>query len=67
MEKRLIQKHDDDSFSITQQGKQFLAEIWPVVEQTDQQIFKNFSVQEKQQFGEFLQRIQNACNTIIAE
>lgn len=65
--KKLIQKNEADSCAITEQGKQFLAEIWPVVEQTDQQIFKNFSTQEKQQFADFLQRIQSACTTIVAE
>ena len=65
--KKLIQKNEADSCAITEQGKQFLAEIWPVVEQTDQQIFKNFSTQEKQQFGDFLQRIQHTCSAIVAE
>lgn len=67
IEKKLIHMAEDNSFSITDAGKQFLAEIWPVVEQTDQQIFKNFSPQEKQQFSDFLQRIQQSCADIIGK
>jgi RNA methyltransferase, TrmH family len=67
IEKKMIQKHENNSFSITDQGKRFLAEIWPIVEQTDQQIFKNFNTEEKQQFADFLQRIQKACTAIVVE
>ena len=67
IEKNLIHVTEKNSFSITDAGKQFLAEIWPVVEQTDQTIFKNFSAEEKQQFSDFLQRIQQSCTDIIGQ
>jgi RNA methyltransferase, TrmH family len=65
VDKKLIAEQQPNMFIITAAGKQFLAEIWPIVEQTDQLIFKNFSVQEKQQFLDFLKSIQNSCSDII--
>lgn len=67
IEKQLIHTHTRDAFVITEQGKKFLAEIWPLVEQTEQKIFKNFTLGEKQQFSDFLQRIQHACTDVIKE
>jgi len=65
-EKKLIEAlTDKEFFVITEQGKHFLAEIWPIVEQTNEQCFAKFTSEEKQKFAKFLQRIQDACNNII--
>lgn len=63
-EKKLINS-TNDTFTLTNAGKQFLAEIWPVVEQTEQKIFQDFTPQEKEQFSKFLDRVQASCMNII--
>jgi len=64
LERKLIHS-TDDTFSLTDMGKQFLAEIWPVVEQTEQKIFQGFTSQEQQQFADFLNRIQTSCMNMV--
>jgi len=67
IEKKLIIGDAHKNFIITDVGKQFLAEVWPIVEQTDQAIFKDFTAHEKEQLLKFLHRIQNSCTSIISE
>lgn len=48
-----------DNVGVAEQGKQLLAEIWPVVEKTESLIFKGFLAEEKQSLHLMLDRMIN--------
>ncbi len=55
-----------DTYSITEKGKETIVKLWPLVEATEEQIVANFSEQEKQQLHEYLERIQTNCMKLIS-
>lgn len=49
----------------TETSERILAQLWSVVERAEQSVLAGFSEQEKTQFREFLQRIQENCARIV--
>jgi len=58
---------ENGQIQITEEGKRFLAQIWPVVEQTNEMILRDFTQQERIQFQSFLDRIQQTCERLLQE
>ena len=60
-----IQEKNNHHFMITEKGKQFLAEIWPITESANEEILEDFTQEEREQLKDFLKRIQASCQVII--
>lgn len=56
----------DSALCLTENGEQFLGQIWGVVERSEERILQAFTLEEKQQLTVFLKRIQANCQTIIS-
>ncbi|NRB10558.1 MAG: hypothetical protein HRU35_02940 [Rickettsiaceae bacterium] len=56
---------NDEFYSLTEKGDEFLAEIWPIVERTHQKILADLSETEIDQLYSLLSKIQSGCNTIL--
>lgn len=65
-EKRLLIE-SDEHYSLTVEGETFLAEIWPVVEQTQQKLFTGLEEKEVEQFMTIMKKIKDSCISIIAK
>lgn len=64
LEKKYIIKKEN-AYQLTSEGGQFLAEIWPVVEQTQRQIFSKLNEDEVEQFLHLMKQIKTSCLEII--
>jgi RNA methyltransferase, TrmH family len=62
--KNLIKK-EADNYQLTGDGERFLAEIWPVVEQTQQKIFSKLKEDEVQQLMQLMQKVKESCIDIM--
>ncbi|MCP4475831.1 MAG: hypothetical protein GY821_14955 [Gammaproteobacteria bacterium] len=56
---------DNDSYLLTPAGERFLAEIWPIVEQSQQKIFAEFNQQEQQELERLLTKLQQGCTKLL--
>ncbi|MDY0092949.1 MAG: RNA methyltransferase [Candidatus Vecturithrix sp.] len=56
----------NSTLCLTEQGEQFLGQIWGVVEHSEEHILQAFTLAEKQQLTAFLKRIQANCQAIIS-
>jgi RNA methyltransferase, TrmH family len=54
-----------ETYSLTEKGAEFLAEIWPIVDRTHQKILAELSELEIEQLYNLLSKIQNGCNKIL--
>ncbi len=67
--KPLIEKNmviqEKNNFKLTSSGERFLAEIWPVVEQTQQKLFEKLDEQEISNFMGTMEKIKKSCISII--
>jgi TrmH family RNA methyltransferase len=52
-------------FEITPEGERAIAQLWSVVEKSENEVLAGFSDQEKQQLISYLTRIQENCAAII--
>jgi len=64
---RYVHSNDGQKFQLTYEGKLALAQLWNVVERSNNQVLEGFSENEKQQLTDFLRRIQANCSAIIEE
>jgi len=55
----------NDTYSLTNQGELFLAQIWPIVEQTQEMILQGCGEQELSMFKIFLEKLQNNCSKLL--
>ena len=67
IEKGYIRYVNEEQSSIvpTETSERILSQLWSVVERAEQSVLAGFSEQEKEQFREFLQRIQENCARIV--
>ncbi len=65
LSQNLITK-EQDTYYITERGKETIVKLWPIVEATEEKIVANFSDKEKQQLHDYLERIQNNCMKLIS-
>lgn len=56
-----------DEFSITELGNQFLAQMWPLIEQANHKILSQFSDDEVSQLHELLVKLQIGCDEVMKE
>jgi RNA methyltransferase, TrmH family len=64
-EKNLIVSDGQNNLSITEKGIETIGKLWAIIENTENQILKGFSEQEKAIFNEMLQRVKTNCIDII--
>ena len=50
-----------DHWEISENGERWLAELWPLVERSEEKVLAGFTSTERTQFFGFLKRIQNNC------
>jgi TrmH family RNA methyltransferase len=60
----LAQSGDKDIFQITPEGERAIAQLWTVVEKSENEVLSGFSAQERQQLISYLKRIQANCVSI---
>lgn len=65
LEDKYLLNRSGREYTLTEQGSQFLAEIWPVVERTHQAITSNLNAQEISQLQELLERVQRGCQAVL--
>lgn len=65
-QKDYLTKKGDD-YSLTSNGTEFLAEIWPVVERTHQKILESVSKNELLVLDTILAKIQSGCKKLIGD
>lgn len=65
LDRAFIDQHAD-TYSLAVQGELFLAQIWPIVEKTQEMILKDFNKQERDMLKDFLDRLQHNCNRLIS-
>ena len=53
-----------EALQITPEGERAIAQLWGVVEQSENEVLAGFSGQEKEQLLSYLKRIQANCTTI---
>jgi DNA-binding MarR family transcriptional regulator len=51
---------------ITPEGERTIAQLWSVVEKSENEVLAGFTEQEKQQLNSYLKRIQSNCAGIIS-
>jgi len=61
----VIQSNEEDLLEITPEGERAIAQLWSVVEKSENEVLAGFSEQEKQQLLSYLARIQENCAAII--
>jgi TrmH family RNA methyltransferase len=54
----------EEAIQITSEGERAIAQLWSVVEQSENEVLSGFSAQEKEQLLSYLKRIQANCATI---
>jgi DNA-binding MarR family transcriptional regulator len=61
-----IQRSDnDETLHITPEGERTIAQLWSVVEKSENEVLAGFTEQEKQQLNSYLKRIQANCAGIM--
>jgi RNA methyltransferase, TrmH family len=55
---------EQEVFQITPEGERAIAQLWSVVEQSENEVLSGFSAKEKEQLLSYLKRIQANCVTI---
>jgi TrmH family RNA methyltransferase len=55
---------EQEALQITPEGERAIAQLWSVVEQSENEVLAGFSEQEKEQLVSYLKRIQANCATI---
>lgn len=60
----LTQPGGQDTFQITPEGERAIAQLWAIVEKSENEVLSGFSDQEKQQLISYLKRIQANCSAI---
>lgn len=60
----LAQGGGQEALQITTDGERAIAQLWSVVEQSENEVLSGFSAQEKVQLLSYLKRIQANCDTI---
>ncbi len=60
----LKQSNGEDMFEITSEGERAIAQLWSVVEKSENEVLAGFSDQERQQLISYLKRIQDNCAAI---
>ena len=63
----LMQQDGQDTFSITPEGERAIAQLWTVVEKSENEVLSGFSEQERQQLTSYLKRIQANCMNISSQ
>ena len=59
-------QHDgQEALQITPEGERAIAQLWSVVEKSENDVLSGFSEQEKEQLVSYLKRIQANCAAII--
>lgn len=58
---------ENEFYQVTISGKNFLAEMWPIVEKSQQKILSELTKNEIQEFLKISQKIKNSCIKIIEE
>jgi len=58
------QSSEQEALQITPEGERAIAQLWSVVEQSENEVLSGFSAQEKEQLLSYLKRIQANCATI---
>ena len=53
-----------EALQITPEGERAIAQLWSVVEQSENEVLAGFSAQEKEQLVSYLKRIRANCATI---
>lgn len=69
-EKAYIQYREhsaEQTIQLTDEGERTLAQLWNVVERTENQVLAGFSESEKKQLNDYLQRIQANCVAMVDE
>jgi DNA-binding MarR family transcriptional regulator len=65
MIRKMISPHPgEEALQITPEGERAIAQLWSVVEQSENGVLSGFSAQEKEQLLSYLKRIQANCATI---
>ena len=54
-----------NDYSLTAEGQRFIAEIWPVIERSNQKIMAQLSNDEIKQFNELLLKVQDGCQRVL--
>lgn len=58
------QPGEQEALQITPEGERAIAQLWSVVEKSENEVLSGFSEQEKEQLVSYLKRIQANCATI---
>ena len=58
------QSEEQEALQISPEGERAIAQLWGVVEQSENEVLAGFSAQEKEQLLSYLKRIQANCATI---
>ena len=56
---------EQEALQITPEGERTIAQLWSVVEQSENEVLDGFSEQEKEQLVTYLKRIQANCGRIM--
>lgn len=67
IEEELVQVRDGQRYFLTEQGERYLAQIWGLLDRIEDEIFADFSREERQRFLENLQHLQKRCIMINGE
>jgi TrmH family RNA methyltransferase len=59
------QSDNDETLHITPEGERTIAQLWSVVEKSENEVLAGFTEQEKQQLNSYLKRIQSNCASIV--
>lgn len=63
----LVQENEDHMFSLSIPGEQYLAQTWGWIETIEEDIFADFTKEERDRFITYLQRLQERCIKIIGK
>jgi TrmH family RNA methyltransferase len=58
-------ENDPATIQLTDRGEHLIAQLWGIIESSEDEILQGFSNQEKKQLVDYLQRIQANCEEII--
>ena len=57
-------QQEDHNYSLTKSGEEYLAKLWPVVENTQKQVLSSLTDEEISLLQELLQKVQDGCISI---
>ena len=60
----VLDQSGEQTLQITSEGERAIAQLWSVVEQSENEVLSGFSAQEKEKLLSYLKRIQANCATI---